>query len=352
MNEVNGRQTTCLLLVIWSGWALTMTAENGRDGWIVILLASLLILPVSALCCLPAERMPGVRWYSLPDAVFGRGFGAAYLCALAALAFWSLCMTVLNGVIFLRTVSGGQWYVWLLTAAVLLCAAAAAQNGIARLVLWTEPVVWLVVAALAVSLLLSLRQMDWTALFPVMENGWQGMPMRVYLLLSVPFGEVFFAAAALGGSGTQIRTGLLRACVLAGALLCLLYIRNICLLGQNGAHAVLYPSYTAASVLEFGESFQRGEALISGSLIVCTVARAALLLDFLSGCSQAMTARCTQKRGVWLFAVVAGIVCVLCAGSNDAFANAQQLYQLLLLPLVLIAALTLLIGVMVKQKSR
>ncbi|MDO5784419.1 MAG: GerAB/ArcD/ProY family transporter [Eubacteriales bacterium] len=352
MNQVNDRQATCLLLVILSGWALTMTAENGRDGWIVVLLASLLILPVAALCCLPSEQLPCTRWYALPDAVFGKGFGTAYLCALTVLAFWSLCMTVLSGVIFLRTVSGGQWYVWLLTVAILLCAAAAAQNGVTRLVLWTEPVVWLVIAALAISLLLSLRQMDWNALFPVMENGWQGTPMRVYLLLSIPFGEVFFAAAALGGTGTQTRVGLLRACILAGVLLCLLYIRNICLLGPDGANAVLYPSYTAASVLEFGKSFQRGEALISGSLIVCTVARAALLLDFLSGCSQAVTARCTQKRGVWLFAVIAGILCSLCAGSNDAFANAQQLYQLLLLPFVLIAAAALAIGVMVKKKSR
>lgn len=351
MNQINGRQTTCLLLVILSGWALTMTAENGRDGWIIVLLASLLILPIATLCCLPAEQLPGIQWYALPNAIFGRSFGTAYLCALVALAFWSLCMTVLNGVIFLRTVSGGQWYIWLLTAAILLCAAAAAQHGIARLVLWTEPVVWLVIAALAISLLLSLRQIDWNALFPVMENGWQGTPMRVYLLLSVPFGEVFFAAAALGGTGTQTRIGLLRACILAGVLLCLLYIRNICLLGQGGANAVLYPSYTAASVLTFGESFQRGEALISGSLIVCIVARAALLLDFLSGCSQAVTTHCTQKRGVWLFAVIAGIVCSLCAGSNDAFANAQQLYQLLLLPFVLIAAVTLAIGVMIKKKN-
>ena len=352
MNHGNGRQATCLLLVILSGWALTMTAENGRDGWIILLLAALFSLPVAALCCLPAEQFPAMRWYDLPAALFGKGFGAVYLCALAALAFWSLCMTVLSGVIFLRTVSGGQWQAWLLTAAILLCAAAAAQRGIARLVLWIEPVVWLVLAALLVSLLLSLRQMDWHALFPVLETGVRGMPMRVYLLLSMPFGEVFFAAAALGGTGTQTRTGLLRACVLAGILLCLLYIRNICLLGQSGANAVLYPSYTAASVLEFGESFQRGEALISGSLIVCTVARAALLLDFLSGCAQAVTAHCTQMRGVWLFAVAAGILCPLCAGSNDAFANAQQLYQLLLLPLVLAAAVTLAIGAAVKRKKR
>lgn len=352
MNRINGRQATCLLLVVLGGWSLTMTAENGRDGWIALALACALSLPLAALCCLPSERMPQAQWFDLPAAAFGSVGGGLYLILLTALAFWSLCMSVLGGVIFLRTVSGGQWPVWLLAAAVLLCAAAAAQGGIERLVLWTEPVVWVVVIALAVSLLLSVRQLDWKQLWPMLSDGWQAMLPRAYLLLSVPFGEVFYAAAVLGGTGTQTRTGLLRACVLAGVLLCLLYVRNICLLGEAGAKAVFYPSYTAASVLEFGQSFQRGEVLISGSLIVCTVARAALLLDFLSGSVQAVTRRGSGQQVVWGASILAGVVCTMTAGTNRSFADALHLYQLVLLPVVLTAAVLLAIGVCIRTKKQ
>ena len=31
MNRIHGRQVTCLLLVVLSGWSLTMTAEAGRS---------------------------------------------------------------------------------------------------------------------------------------------------------------------------------------------------------------------------------------------------------------------------------------------------------------------------------
>lgn len=351
MNQINGRQATCLLLVVLSGWSLTMTAANGRDGWIVLAIACFFSLLFTAFCCLPSERLPAVCWFDLPATAFGNGFGSVYLLLLAALAFWSCNMSILSSVIFLRTVSGGEWPIWLLTAAVLFCAACVAQNGIQKLVLWTEPVIWVVIIALAASLLLSWRQLDWTQLFPVLENGWDGIPFRAYVLLSVPFGEVFYAAAVLGNTGTQIRTGLLRACVLAGVLLCLLYIRNICLLGQNGANAVLYPSYTAASVLEFGESFQRGEVLISGSLIVCAIARIALILEFLSGCLQAATGHGSEKRIIWIAVVLAGILCVLFAGSNQAFAYAQELYQILFLPIALIAAAVLFFGVYLKTKQ-
>lgn len=350
--QTSGRQATCLLLIVLTGWSLTMSAADGRDGWIALLLACVCSLPLAALCCLPAERVPVGSWFDLPGAVFGKGCGAVYLAALAALSFWSLCMAVLGGVIFLRTVSGGEWPVWLLAAAILLCAGAAAQDGIGRLVLWAEPVVWVVVLALAVSLALSVRQMDWAQLWPVLARGWTGMPYRSVLLLSVPFGEVFYAAAALGGTGgAQVRTGLLRACVLAGVLLCLLYVRNLCMLGQEGAAQVLYPSYTAASLLEFGKSFQRGEVLISGSLIVCTVARAALLLQFWGESVQAATGRCSGRQAVWGGAAIAGGVCVLTAGSNRAFAEALHLYQLVLFPAVLAAAVLLLAGVWWKNRA-
>lgn len=337
MRPISSRQATGVLLVVLSGWSLTMTAQDGRDGWIVLLLAGLCSLPVAALCCLASERMPQGDWFQLPRAAFGTVGGALYMWTLAALAFWSLCMTVLSGVIFLRTVSGGIWPVWLLTAALLVCAAASAQHGVRQLALWAQPMVWLVVLALLLSLVLSWKQLDFYELRPILSGGVKDLPKRVYLLLSVPFGEVFYAAAVLGGQGTRIRNGLLRACVLAGVLLSVLYLRNICLLGAEGARGVLYPSYTAASVLSFGEAFQRGEVLISGSLLVCTVARAALILSFFAGCVQAGSA-CQKSHGVWLGAILGGLPCILCAGSNQAFGMAQELYQILFLPVVVLAA--------------
>ncbi len=337
MKPISSRQATCLLLVVLSGWSLTMTAQDGRDGWIALLLAGLCSLPVAALCCLACERMPQGDWFQLPRAAFGAKGGTLYVWVLAAISLWSLCMTVLSGVIFLRTVSGGIWPVWLLTAALLVCAAAAAHQGVQPLVLWMQPMVWLVVLALLVSLVLSWKQLRFYELRPVLSDGVKDLPKRVYLLLSVPFGEVFYAAAVLGGQGTRIRNGLLRACVLAGILLSVLYLRNICLLGEAGARGVLYPSYTAASVLSFGEAFQRGEVLISGSLLVCTVARAALILSFFAGCAQAGST-CRKSCAVWLGVILAGAICILCAGSNQAFGMAQQWYQILFLPVAVLAA--------------
>ena len=336
MNAADSCQITCLMLVIWCGWSLTMTAHNGPGGWLVLMLAALLALAFTALCCVPSERIPQVSWFALPRALFGPAGGALYLLAVTVCAFVSLCCSVLSGVIFLRTVSGGQWPVWLLACAVLLCAAAAAQGGIRQLVLWTEPVVWLVLLALAVSLLLSVPHMQQVSLLP---PDLSAVPRQTLLTLSVPFGEVFYAAAVIGADGSRTRSGLQRACVLAGIVLCVLYVRNICLLGTAGARAVLYPSYTAASILSLGESFQRGEALISGSLLLCTAARCALLLTFLSGSLPVLVPRCSRRHTVWISAVLAAAVCTLAAGTNAAFLSRQTAVQQILFPVLLFSAL-------------
>ena len=78
MNPISSRQATGMLLVVLSGWSLTMTAQDGRDGWIVLLLAGLCSLPVAALCCLASERMPQGDWFQLPRAAFGTVGGAPY----------------------------------------------------------------------------------------------------------------------------------------------------------------------------------------------------------------------------------------------------------------------------------
>lgn len=347
--SITGRQATCLLLVVLSGYALTMTAENGRSGWISLCIAALCVLVFTALCCLPAERMALPSWFDIPAAVFGKTGGSLFLGFLSIPAFWSLCMTVRGGTNFLRTVSGGEWQIWLLTTAILLCAAAAAQHGISRFVLWTEPLTWLVLAVLVISFALSFRHLDWMELFPIFSSS-SAFTREVYFLLSVPFGEVFYAAAVLGGStSAQTRTGLLRACLIASVLLALLYVRNICLLGTAGAAALPYPTYTAAGILSFGASFQRGEVLISGSLIVCTIARAGLLLVFLAGCLQHIVSRGSHAAWVWSAAIVSGIVCVLLTGSSRAYAQDLLTYQELLFPLLLAAALLLLLGTMVHR---
>lgn len=333
---IRGRQCWALVLLFLTGWSLTLPAGS-RDGWIAILLAAGLSLLFFALTCLPAERIDG----GLSDVftgVYGRIGGNLILWFLCALAFWGLCMSSMSFLVFLRTVSEEKWPIWLIAAFFLLVVGVVAQGGLSRMALWAEPMVWVVLAALVLSLVLTLPDSNWREILPLLGNGWSGIASETWYVLAVPFAECWFAIALLYGRAENTRPSCLTAAVTGGILLAWTALRNITVLGQAGAQAVWYPTYTAAGLIEIGKSFQRGEVLVSGSLLLCSVARAAVFLCFLSdGLTQTLPS-IARRSAIWTATVACLVVCILAAGSTLDFQRAEVFYRMLLLPVLLLVA--------------
>ena len=350
MNQtLHGRQCWALVLLLLTGWSLTMPAGS-RDGWIAILLAAALSLPLFALYCLPAETLGG----SLTDVlnrVYGRIGGTAVLWALCVLAFWGLCMSSLSFVVFLRTVAEEQWPVWLIAGFFLLTVLAAANGGVTRMGLWAEPVVWIVLAALVLSLVLTLKDADWRQALPMLANGWDGIANETAYALAAPFAECWFAAALLFGRSRNLRTGCLAAAATGGVLLAWTALRNITVLGAMGAQAVWYPTYSAAGLIEIGKSFQRGEVLVSGSLLLCSVARAAVFLCFFGdGISDSLPS-VSRRTAVTTAAVACFAVCVLSVGGTMDFQRAEVFYRMVLFPILFLVAVFTAVGAVWRSKQ-
>jgi hypothetical protein len=332
--KIHGRQCGALVLLFLTGWSLTLPAGS-RDGWIAILLAAGLSLLFFALSCFPSERIGGTLSAVL-KAVYGTVGGTILLWALCALAFWGLCMSSLSFVIFLRTVSEEIWPIWLIAAFFLLVTALIAHGGLSRMALWAAPMAWVVLAALVLSLALTLPDSDWREVLPLLEN--KSIAEETWYALAAPFAECWFVIALLGGQSENTRSGCLAAAVIGGVLLAATALRNLTVLGQSGAQAVWYPSYTAAGLIEIGKSFQRGEVLVSGSLLLCSVARAAVFLCFLSD-GLTVSLPSLPRRAVTGTAAAACLaVCILTAGSTGNFQRAELLYRSLLLPILLLVA--------------
>lgn len=334
MNQrISVGQAACLTVLLLAGWSLTM-AGGSRSEWLSVLLAAALSLPMLAVFCVPAERLPGMPLFDRLGLLFGRVGQRLFAAVLGLLGLWALCMATLSGVVFLRTVSGNAWPVSLIATAVLLSAGVLAYGGAARLAIWAEPVLWVVLAGLVFSILLSIPQWDWGQLLPLQpdRDEWLRQSGQV---LSVPFAELFFAVQVLEQRSGNLRRGFVTGAVIAGLLLGLLAMRNVCVLGEAGAQFVQYPSYQTAGLLELGRSFARGEALISGALLLSLIARVAVLLCL---CAQSAEQGLSVSYGggIVLAAAIAGAVCLVGMGSTAAFRRAELLYQQLLLPAVLV----------------
>ena len=350
MNQtLRGRQCWALVLLLLTGWSLTLPAGS-RDSWIAIALAAALSLPLFALYCLPAEMLGG----SLPDVlnrVYGRLGGTAVLWALCVLAFWGLCMSSMSFVVFLRTVAEEQWPVWLIAGFFLLTVLAAAHGGAQKMGLWAEPVVWIVLAALILSLVLTLKDADWRQALPMLANGWEGIQNETIYALAAPFAECWFAAALLFGQSRNLRAGCLAAAVTGGVLLAWTALRNITVLGEMGTQAVWYPTYSAAGLIEIGKSFQRGEVLVSGSLLLCSVARAAVFLCFFGdGISDSLPS-VSRRSAIMTAAAACFAVCVLSVGGTMDFLRAEVFYRMVLFSVLLLVAVFTAVGAVWRSKQ-
>lgn len=349
MNQpVRGRQCWSLLLLFLTGWALT-TSSGSRDGWIAVLAAAGIGLLLTALFSVPSEQIEG-NYVAILHTAYGKIGGIVCTLVLSLLAFWGLCMSALSLVIFLRTTAEGLWPVGLIAVCVVLLAGFIAIGGVERMALWAEPVVWIVLAALVLSLALTLPDADFGQLRPMLAQGWDRMSTDAAKVLAVPFAECWFVIALLSGRSVRMRQSCLLAVLLAGLLLAATALRNVAVLGQAGADAVWYPTFTAAGLIEIGKSFQRGEVLVSGSLLLCGAARTAVFLCFLTDGITETFPQLSRRVTVWTAGAICVLLCVLFAGSTWDFQRAELLYELILLPvLVLFAVVTAVVAV---QKAK
>lgn len=344
--EIRARQCWALIVLTLCGYALTMPA-GGRDEWFAILLAAAASLLLTALYSKPCEQLQ-TDCFAVLSGVYGRIGGALLGIGLSALAFWGLCMTTLSFVVFLRTAAPDRWPVWLIAALVLLTAGWVADGGMRRLALWAEPCVWVVLFALVLSLVLTLPDAEAGHLTPFLAEG--GLYSQVTHALALPFAECWFAVALLGGRCGSVRGGAQKAMVTAGVLLTCTALRNVAVLGLAGAQSVWYPTFTAAGLIELGQTFQRGEVLVSGSLLLCIVARAAVFLTFVSEGVAESVPVVPRRPALWGAAALSLILSVALAGSTADFLRAEQLYRILLLPVLLTVSAVTAVGAGWKRK--
>lgn len=297
--KVTGHQAGALVFLYLTSWALTMTEQTGRDGWCTILLASLLFLIVCAAFLRPSTIFPGQTLFAVQHRVLGGILGRLFTLSYLFFALWTLCAVISD---FSSFPSFSPFWT---AAALLIAGGVLASLGPKRLARWAEPVVWITVIALIASLLLTLSVWDFGQLLPLLRSGTREIGMQSIRVLCEPFFPTLFAVGLLFGTGRLPQLGISRAVVLAGLLLAAVYIRNLCLLGLHTMEVVHSPTYAAASLIELGEAFQRGEVLISCSLALCDVLRCAVLLCFLTEGWRALMPAVPRRLCVTVFALLA-----------------------------------------------
>lgn len=252
-----------------------------QDTWLCVVAAYLLSLPLcwlfASLVKLPKDR----DFFSGIIQVCGKIPGRI-LCFLYALNAVHLCGQNLRFLAeFVHDVNMNETPLTAILVCVLIAAIYAVRNRLYVLVRLAGFALPFIFASVGLTILLSVQDMDFTNMLPVLHLDWKQVSSGTFEYFSLAFGELVFCLPLLGAIDHQetVFPVLAKGSLMGFLLLLTVSLRNLFVLGYtNGVSA--FPSYSAVSIISIGEFFTRIEVLIGINLLFSGFFKILVLLFF------------------------------------------------------------------------
>ena len=281
--KISKKHIQALLAMFITGSTLITggLTDAKQDTWLCVVAAYLLSLPLcwlfASLVKLPKDR----DFFDGIIQVCGKIPGRI-LCFLYALNAIHLCGQNLRFLAeFVHDVNMNETPLTAILACVIIVAFYVVRNRLyvlARLASFALPFIFV---SVGLTILLSVQDMDFTNMLPVLHSDWKQMASGTFEYFSLAFGELVFCLPLLGSVDHQetIFPALAKGALTGFILLLIVSLRNLFVLGySNGVYA--FPSYSAVSIISIGEFFTRIEVLIGINLLLSGFFKILVLLFF------------------------------------------------------------------------
>lgn len=277
----NHIQTLIALFISGSSLITGGLTDAKQDTWLCVVAAYLLSIPLcwlfASLVKLPKDRNFFDGMIQICGKIPGR-----ILCFLYALNAVHLCGQNIRILVeFIHDVNMTETPLAAILACVIGAAIYVIKNRVyvlARLARFALP---LFILSVALTILLSVQNMDFSNMFPILHSDFRPMVSGTVEYFSLAFGELVFCLPLMGAIDHQetVLPVLLKGSLMGFLLLLAISLRNLLVLGySNGMY--MFPSYTAVSIISIGDFFTRVEVLIGINLLLTGFFKVCVLLFF------------------------------------------------------------------------
>lgn len=281
--KISKRHIQALIALFISGSTMITggLTDAKQDTWLCVVAAYLLSLP---LCWLFASvvKLPEDRdFFSGIIQVCGKIPGRI-LCFLYALNAVHLCGQNLRFLgEFIRGVNMTETPMTAILVCVIIVAFYVMRSRLYVLARLASVALPFILVAVGLTIVLSLQNMDFTNILPVLHSDWKEVSAGTFEYFSLAFGELVFCLPLLGSIDHQetVFPALAKGSLMGFSILLTVSLRNLFVLGySNGIYA--FPSYSAVSIISIGEFFTRIEVLIGINLLLSGFFKIIVLLFF------------------------------------------------------------------------
>lgn len=357
-NRMSAKQAVSVLTLFIMGSSLVVggNTDAKQDAWIAILVAAFLFAPMLMVYARLLSLHPGQGLYEIVLDVFGRIIGKAIIFLYVLYSIYLGALVMRNFSEFMQAVAIPETpQLVTLIFGFVLCVWMV-KKGAAVLGRWAKFVFPIALAAIAVTILLSLKFMDPDNLKPVLGTDFGTLMSSSFSLFAFPLAETILFTSLFGSVQTKSENtpyGIYISAVLISIVLFLLVaLRNILVLGAPVLSMFYFPSYEVVSVLSLGDFFTRFEVLIGMIFMFAGFVKICVCLFS----ATAGIAKLIHVRGGKDLAVPVGLLMMTIA--TIVFSNTLQMvdeiniYKYFALPFQVILPLVILAGAEIKTRLK
>lgn len=351
--QISSKEAVCILIMFIFGNSLMYSGSKVKqDTWIAVLIGLLMFVPLMLVFARTISLYPGKNLYGIITDVFGKLVGKiiAVFYILYAIYLGASLMRNFSEFIQVTTMPETPQLITLIFLFVL--GIWMVKSGVKTLGAWSKFILPVVLAAVAMTILISLDFINLNNIKPVAGTEFPMLMDSSFTLFSFPYAETvlfmfLFGAIKTGKSpyriyiyGLAISTFVMLAAI----------IRNTLVVGFPSLGMYYFASYTAVSVISLGEFFSRIEVLIGLAFLLDLFVK---LCVCMFAASKGLAVLFNQASGD--MAVPAGLLMLTLAGI--LYANTLEMYDWIdvykycALPFQVVLPLIIFIGAEIRTRA-
>ena len=249
-----------------------------HDGWLAILAALGISIPVVLSYAALAQEFPGKNLIQISDIVYG-----TYLGKLIAVSYIFIFLSLVSLNLrffsdFLITYIMPETPIWAILVMLTFISAWAVRAGIEVIARCSFIIIVIALSIILTTTLFLVLDMDIFNFLPVLDLPLKDFIQGIHIIFSIHYLEivVFLMIVSFVNKTQQIKSSMIWGLIVGGASLLILEARNVAVLGK-AADIMTSPSFVVARYISVAEVFTRLEMFVAIMLITTVCLKVSIL---------------------------------------------------------------------------
>lgn len=325
--DISLKQAFSMLFIFLSGsiMAISGNGDAGRDSYISAIISILIVLLLFYIYYKPFLIYKEDNFFLIIQRVYGKHIGFFVNLITAISVFLVGIVSFARFTLFLKTVALDQTPLFVIGIFMAITCMYSVFCGFEVIARFCEICLIFVIAFILFFTAVSYPIFDFKNIFPILEDGFLPVYSGVYSIVASPFMESFalvtliFQSRKRNDMPKSINLAIISSCT----TICIVFLRNLFILGYPAIESLYYPSYLAVSLVSFGDFFQRQEVFVSIIFLLADIIKISVLSVYL--CKYINFTLKTFEYKNYAIAVVM----LIFSFSNFLFASTMDLFSFL-----------------------